>query len=51
MTFQEAYLVFYDSFTRLRNLDENDDYWPEEDKLAFKSGYQNLLIAFNREPI
>lgn len=51
MTFGQAYQSFFDLFTQERNLDLDDSYWSESDKAAFRAGYNNLLVAYNRTPL
>jgi hypothetical protein len=48
LTFQQAYVQLFDAFTRERGIDDDDTYWSEADKLAFRAAYQNLLLAYNR---
>lgn len=41
-------MQLFDAFTRERGIDDDDTYWSEADKLAFRAAYQNLLLAYNR---
>ncbi len=51
MTFLEAYQTFFDNFVQKRNLDLDDSSWDADTKAIFAAGYNELLVAYNRQPL